>query len=107
MTKEKGRGASSGHFAGGIDLLRILARFERRGIAVGELIDGEVESTALAVLIAVDRTGDAFVALGREQLVAQRLAADIESALVVGLANLLDRLGEDRRRRHRPGHGRR
>ena len=81
---------------GGIDLLRIFARFERRRIAVGELVDGEVEGAALAVLIAVDRAGDAFVALGREQLVAQCLSADIEGALVVGLANLLDRLGEDR-----------
>src|SRR5262245_44811086 len=78
-----------------IDLLRILARLERRRIAVGEFIDGEIEGAALAMGVAVDGTRYAVIALGREQLVMQRLPADIKRAAVVRLADLLDRLGED------------
>src|SRR5690349_1940589 len=77
------------------DLLWVFAYLESGWVAIGKLIDREFEGAALAMLIAVDRTGNSVIALGREQFVAQRLAADIEIALVVRFADLFDGIGQD------------
>src|SRR5690349_19988071 len=77
------------------DLLWVFAYLESGWVAIGKLIDREFEGAALAMLIAVDRTGNYDIAIGREQSVAQRLAADIEIALVVRFADLFERTGQD------------
>ena len=77
------------------NLLRIFAGLERRRVAIGELVDREVEGTALAVLVAIDRPAYAIKALGRKQFVMQRLLADIGRAIVIRLRHLFDSFGED------------
>src|SRR6516164_3140970 len=78
-----------------VDLLWILTGLESCGIAVGELIDGELECAALPMFVAIDRAAYAVITLRREERVVQRLLANIGGAVGVGFCHRLDRLGED------------